>query len=165
MDITYNFLAGPWRLQKWIAKQIIHSPEEDLEMIHEPDGILEEEHEIKIYNIWEDYSRSNVVQQLFLQSFKNEEEMKQTQINFTTDNAFPPWHSIEVRGNSTGEVIKKGYWQIDDYRPNSVNLSVWDYNISLKIKILSDHQILLKEVFEGNEMESDTHEIIMEKLM
>lgn len=71
---------------------------------------------------------------------------------------------MTVRNFKTGEVIKDGSWEIAKDLPNAMDLSVWNYNIHLKIKILSDRQIILKALFEYDETESDTHEFIIERI-
>jgi hypothetical protein len=163
MDLTHDFLIGRWRLQSWVSKRIVHSPEEDRAILHAIDGIPYEEVEIKVYNVWE-AQRSNVYEHAFLRSFKNDSEMVNYEMEFTNGKPAGSWSGLAVRNFETGEVIKDGSWETESYTPNSINLSVWNYNIHLKVKILSLRQILLKELFEDDETESDTHEFILQRI-
>lgn len=163
MDLTPDFLIGRWRLQSWVSKRIVHSPEEDRAILHAIDGVPYEEVDIKIYNVWE-AQRSNVYEHAFLRAFKNDSEMVNSEVEFANHKTTGSWSSLTVRNFKTREVIKDGFWEMENYIPNAIDLSVWDYNIHLKVKILSPQQILLKELFEDDEMESDTHEFTLERI-
>lgn len=169
MDIRYELLTGRWRLQNWTSKKITHDPEEDRSMMHSADEAFEFEHQITTYPIWELWHKSYIYQLAFLQSFKNEEEMKQFEINFTTEMPHPAFtgRNVIITNNTTGAIIEPGVWSIDTYNNNYIELSLTngpDVGIRLYVKVLSDRQLLLKELLEVHEMESHTHDIILEKI-
>jgi hypothetical protein len=159
MNSLDSFLIGRWRLKSWLSRNIIHSAEEDRRVLHSPDGIPEEECTITEFKVW-DADRSAVYKHAFLQSFRSDSEMAVYDIYFIDDTSLAPWKTLEIWNADSNVVVKSGAWQIDR---GSMDLSVWDYNINLKIKILSDTSILLKELYEQDEMESDTHEIVLER--
>jgi hypothetical protein len=164
MDLTHDFLIGRWRLQSWVSKRIVHSPEEDRKVLHSIGGIPDEEVDEKIYKVWEEAQTSDVYEQAFLRSFKNEPEMADCEIEFIPGGVNDTWSQLRVRNGKSGEVIKEGAWMIEGHIPNAIDLSVWNYNIHLKVRIFSDRQILLKELLAYDEMESYTHEFTLERI-
>ncbi len=95
--------------------------------------------------------------------------MKQFEINFTTEIPHPGFtgRTVKVTNNTTGAIIEPGVWSIYTYDNNYIELSLTngpDVGIRLYVKVLSDRKLLLKELLEIHEMESHTHEIILEKI-